>query len=324
MELKLGSIPLRIQGGFFLMALFLGMTERDPVRLAIWVVVVLVSIVVHELGHALVGKAFGLVPRIELHGMGGHTYFTGGPTTRGEIGTAKSIAISLAGPFAGFVFAVGVVAVRGFVPQHPLASHATSLLLFVNIVWGIFNLAPMLPLDGGNVLRAALSRLSKNRGETIARVVSVAFAAALVLWSVTRKHWWLLFLGVLFAFQNVQALRHAGRLRVDQSLAEAIDKSYHALDQKRPREAVELLEPVLASEASPELRQVALRVYVAAMFQQGRWSEAMAVIERERSVIGAEDLGFYAQRLREIGRVEDADRIDAFAKEPPAISEFRA
>lgn len=61
MELKLGSIPLRIHGAFFLMALFLGIAERDPARLVIWVAVVLVSIVVHELGHTLMGGGAALL-----------------------------------------------------------------------------------------------------------------------------------------------------------------------------------------------------------------------------------------------------------------------
>src|SRR4051812_19701946 len=102
MDLKIGSIPVRIRGQFLLMAVLLGMTERDPAKLAIWVAIVVVSIVIHELGHALVGKAFGLQPRIELYGMGGVTFFDGGD--RQNISTVKSVAISVAGAFAGFLF----------------------------------------------------------------------------------------------------------------------------------------------------------------------------------------------------------------------------
>lgn len=326
MELKLGSIPLRIHAGFFLMAVFLGMTERDPARLAVWVATVLVSVIVHELGHALMGRAFGLVPRIELHGMGGHTSFTGGPTTRGEVGTAKSIAISVAGPFAGFLFAaVVLVLVRaGLHPKHPVVDHAVTLLVFVNVVWGIFNLVPMLPLDGGNVLRAALRRASKTKGEKIARVVSIAIALALVLWSIGRQEWWLLYLGVLYGFQNVQAIRQAGQQRVDQGLVEVIEKGYAALERRQPKEAIALLAPALAVEGSPELRQVGLRIYVAAMLQEARWTDAMEVIARERKVIGAEDLSRYADAMREVGRDEDAQRIEAFANAPAPLSEFRA
>src|SRR5512147_2767030 len=115
MELKLGSIPLRVQGWFVMMAVMLGgANERDPAKLALWVAIVFVSVVVHELGHAFMGMAFGLVPRIDLHGMGGTTSFQerpGGPQ-QATFGAGRRIAISLAGPFAGFFFAAAILAVR--------------------------------------------------------------------------------------------------------------------------------------------------------------------------------------------------------------------
>ncbi|OJY28543.1 MAG: hypothetical protein BGO98_05585 [Myxococcales bacterium 68-20] len=322
MELRLGSIPLRIQGSFFLMALLLGLNEREPVKLALWVVIVLVSVIIHELGHALMGKAFGLEPRIELHGMGGLTYFNEG---RAEVSTGKSVAISLAGPFAGFLFAFVVIATQlaGFHPAHPIARDAVRLLLWVNVGWGIFNLLPMLPLDGGNVLRSLVRAITKDHGEKIARVVSIAVAAGIALLSIRYSQWWVLYLGVLYAFQNVQGLRQAGQLRVDQTLAEAIQQGYAALDRREPKEAVAVLRPALATPASADLRQVGLKIYVAALLREGAWSDVMDVVEREHKVIGAEDLSRVSQTMRELGREQDAARIDELVKAPAPLSEFR-
>src|SRR4051812_28679543 len=99
MDLKLGSIPLRVQGWFVMTAVMLGgMNERDPAKLALWVAIVFVSVVVHELGHAMMGKAFGLVPRIDLHGMGGTTSFQESPEGAAQaLGTGRRVAISVAG-----------------------------------------------------------------------------------------------------------------------------------------------------------------------------------------------------------------------------------
>jgi len=58
--------------------------------------------------------------------------------------------------------------------------------------------------------------------------------------------------------------------------------------------------------------------------KEARWSDAMNVLERERAVIGAEDLGRYAQMMRELGRNEDSDRIEELVKAPAPLSEFRA
>jgi membrane-associated protease RseP (regulator of RpoE activity) len=110
------------------MTLLLGANERNPAKLAIWVVVVAVSVLVHELGHALMGRAFGLTPRIELHGMGGTTSFTAATEERARegLGTGRAIAISLAGPFAGFAFGAVVIGAQlaGFRPVHPMAIQA--------------------------------------------------------------------------------------------------------------------------------------------------------------------------------------------------------
>ena len=212
MQFQLGSIPVRIHGYFFIMAAVLGASERDPVRLLLWVAVVLVSILVHELGHALVGRMFGLAPSIALHGMGGTTSFQPlpGRAPRGSFGTMKNVLISLAGPFAGFAFAGALYAAElgGLIhTDNALVRRAFSLLLAVNVGWGIFNLLPMLPLDGGNVMRALARALTWRHGDRIAHVVSLVIAAGIALYALSRGQWWSVYLGGLFAFQNFQALR---------------------------------------------------------------------------------------------------------------------
>src|SRR5882762_3079028 len=112
------------------MALFLGSNERHPLRIGIWVAVVFVSVLVHELGHALVGKAFGLTPEITLHGMGGTTSWRDGR----DVGRAKSIAISVAGPFAGFALAALIFAAAygNLLPKSEIAAFAVRSALWVN------------------------------------------------------------------------------------------------------------------------------------------------------------------------------------------------
>ena len=72
-QFRLLSIPVRVIPTFFLMAGLLGADYlRDlPIFFAVWMVVVLVSILVHEFGHALTAKAFGYPPTVVLYFMGG-------------------------------------------------------------------------------------------------------------------------------------------------------------------------------------------------------------------------------------------------------------
>src|SRR5258708_38952973 len=86
---RLGKIPVRILPWFFVTTLFInvGLVEIDARKLALWMVIVLASVLVHALGHAIAGLAFGLEPRIDLHGLGGATSGTGGerPSSRQQI-----------------------------------------------------------------------------------------------------------------------------------------------------------------------------------------------------------------------------------------------
>jgi hypothetical protein len=72
--MKIFGIPVKVDPFFLLVVGFLGYGRiEQPVFLVEWIVVVLFSILIHELGHAFTVRAFGLSPKIELYGMGGLT-----------------------------------------------------------------------------------------------------------------------------------------------------------------------------------------------------------------------------------------------------------
>jgi hypothetical protein len=92
---RVGPIPVRIEFPFFLVTVLLGYTggRRSAMFLLGWTVAVFISVTVHELGHAVVGRVYGGSTSIVLHGMGGLTFRNGGryPSAR------QDILISLAG-----------------------------------------------------------------------------------------------------------------------------------------------------------------------------------------------------------------------------------
>ncbi|MEM1305575.1 MAG: M50 family metallopeptidase, partial [Planctomycetota bacterium] len=103
------GFPVRVHPLFWVVALLLsqGATGGLPVLVLIWVVVMFVSILVHELGHAVLQQWFGGRPRIVLYGMGGLAISQGPP-----VSAWRQVAIALAGPLAGFLLA-GVVWLAG-------------------------------------------------------------------------------------------------------------------------------------------------------------------------------------------------------------------
>src|SRR5215813_15038454 len=99
--MKIFGIPVKIDPSFLIICAMLAYSRLSvPALLVEWLIVIFVSILVHELGHALVVRSFGLSPQITLYSMGGLTSWI----DEKGLSHAKRIAISLAGPFAGFIF----------------------------------------------------------------------------------------------------------------------------------------------------------------------------------------------------------------------------
>jgi Zn-dependent protease len=319
-QFRLGSIPVRIRGPFLFMAVVLGARLERPDLIAIWVAVVFVSVLVHEMGHAVIGRAFGLVPQIELHGMGGTTSWVEGR----DVGHARAMAISFAGPFAGFLLA-GAMLLLTRLGVNPASLHARVALAFlwqVNLYWGIFNLAPMLPLDGGNVMRSGLHLATKGRGEKPARVVSIAIGGVLIAYALYRREVWLGALGAFFTWANVRALRQVDTRRADVPLAQAIEQAYVALEQHDGARAIELLRPVIVPQASEELRAIALRVYSYALLLEGLWAELLPMLEKNAALIGPEEMDRYARTARELGRLAEAETIASLSPRPRPANDF--
>lgn len=181
LRFRVMGISVRVHPSFWLITLLLG-ARGDLLLLPVWVLVVFVSILVHELGHALAFRRLGQDSYIVLHLMGGLTIprsvAWGGGWANVALSPRQEIFISLAGPGAGFLFAglvILLIVILGgsvlpslFLGFIPLPINAVlpfggqyvrllfSILLWVNFVWGLFNLLPVLPLDGGNVARNIL------------------------------------------------------------------------------------------------------------------------------------------------------------------------
>ena len=109
------------------------------------------SLLLHELSHALMSQHFGInVRSITLHFIGGVTAIDGEPST-----PKQEFAISAVGPLTSLAIGGAAYALLGVTPEG-LLQLAVYLLAAVNLLVGVFNLVPGMPLDGGRVLRAAV------------------------------------------------------------------------------------------------------------------------------------------------------------------------
>jgi len=149
----------------------------------VWVVALFASVVVHELAHCLVARRRGgRVLGILLLPIGGMSRMSAIPAEPRD-----EAAVAIAGPATSLGLGVLLVAVAAAAggaiwPPALLGGSWLARLGWLNLLLGVFNLLPALPMDGGRVLRAALARrLPKLRATTIAATVAKVIAAGLVV-----------------------------------------------------------------------------------------------------------------------------------------------
>jgi stage IV sporulation protein FB len=190
LRFQLAGFPVRIHPLFFLTALATGSSWLwSPGRLVVWFSVVFVAVLVHELGHALAFRRFGCPASIELHGLGGTATGEGA----GRLSQRQHLWVSLAGPVAGFLLGGLVLALQRLTPVGQaggLVQHAVGSLLWATFGWGVINLLPIYPLDGGQAMAALFRARSRHRYEWLIHLISLVMAGGgLVLALVWRDKW---------------------------------------------------------------------------------------------------------------------------------------
>ncbi len=197
------GIPVRVHPFFWLSAVLLGSFRYAgaPIGFLWWIPIVFLAILLHELGHAFAARHFGNHPEVHLVAMGGLTVFPAGRLTHGQ-----NIMVSFAGPLVGLIIGGAAWAFSIFGPSVPLfVSVILRDVIFTNFGWAIFNLIPIVPLDGGQIMRAALERFFGMRGQRWARLISIVVACAIVALGLAFQQFFIvLFIGML-AIENYRA-----------------------------------------------------------------------------------------------------------------------
>ena len=159
---RLFGIPLHLHWTFWFLPLWVILTQSGEMPMVFRLSLVFAlfgCVVLHELGHALVARLFGIRTRdITLYPIGGIASLE-----RISERPAEELAIAAAGPAVNIVIAAALFVVTVFAtavgPMTFPASDAEAFVWFLligNIVMVLFNLIPAFPLDGGRIFRALL------------------------------------------------------------------------------------------------------------------------------------------------------------------------
>ncbi|HHW83189.1 MAG TPA: hypothetical protein GX743_05150 [Actinomycetales bacterium] len=222
-------------------------TERALILAVVLTLGLFLSVFVHELSHGAAGRALGRPPEsITLTLWGGYTSFRGP-----ERGPGVMALVALAGPASNLLLALALDQfIRLGVGQGWTWAAYLAPLALVNLVMGIFNLAPGLPMDGGHLVHAAAWKItgSRDRGMLIAAWAGVVLAiavGALALARLTQRGMggsdiWLLLI-VFILWSGAQRSLAAARARM----------SVVGLDLQRAMVEVPLLSPTAPLTSVP-------------------------------------------------------------------------
>ncbi len=222
---RLLGIPVRVHPLFWVLATVLGweLTKGGGKLLLIWIGCVFFSILVHEFGHALTARLYGADPSVLLYAMGGLCLYQNSRET-----LWRRFFVLAMGPGAGFLLmgaaiAWGSVQFRvsplevwngEFMPGSGYAGLTIYFLVTINFFWGILNLLPVMPLDGGQIAMVFLTMHDRRQGQRRAYIASLVTAGLVALYFVQVKEYYnaLLFgLLAMSSFQILQVLHHQTR-----------------------------------------------------------------------------------------------------------------
>lgn len=169
------KFPVVIQPWFWITTVVFGGgldagSSRDAwIMVAYWVIAVFISILIHELGHALAARRYGNDSFIVLHGFGGVTVI---PNPR--LSRDQDIWVSFAGPLASFLLALVVIGLRKVIQTDYPGFHIfMAFMYYINVYWTLMNLLPVLPLDGGQIFRGLVGPSRESLACVVGGVVAV-------------------------------------------------------------------------------------------------------------------------------------------------------
>jgi stage IV sporulation protein FB len=230
---RLFDVPVRVDPWFWVTCVF-SVGELKPVLALIWVGVVFVSIVVHEFGHVLAFRYYRIQSHVVLWGFGGLAI----PRWGGRLDSRAQMVVSFAGPLAGFILAaVLVLGLRlsgvqtvfktglPYIIDWKFVDPATGVLpefvnlkllflfhglLFVNLFWGLVNLLPIYPLDGGQISRAAFEMSNTPDGLRKSLIVSMVAAIGMAIYGLRSQSMIYVLLFGYLAYMNYRELQSLG------------------------------------------------------------------------------------------------------------------
>lgn len=203
LSFRIFGIPVIVQPWFWVTMVFIGgglsaKNSQDFFEVLMFVIAGFISILVHELGHALTIRKFGQPTAITLVAFGGFASYPEDAFNR-----KQSFLVTAAGPALQILLGLFVFLLLNIVPvpEYSLLSHLMRACMIVSIFWAVFNCLPIYPMDGGQMFAAITGPKYVKAVYLIGTFCAVAIGVAAYLF--LNSFLIAIFMG-LFAYQNWQ------------------------------------------------------------------------------------------------------------------------
>lgn len=201
---QLAGIPVSVHWSFLIIAL-LAAGIYEGVEIAAWTVAVFAAILLHEAGHGLTARKFGARSvAIRLFAFGGATTWDREPAMTPGQRFITTAAGSGVGIVAG-ALVIAAVAIGDMPASGGLGLVLLESFVWASLVWGGLNWLPILPLDGGQMVRAFLDVIVPRHAHNLTRAVTVVVGVAVIAALVIIEDWFLVFFAGMIILAGVRS-----------------------------------------------------------------------------------------------------------------------
>ncbi len=288
-----GKIPISIRPLFWLVAFFIGwMWTLSFVGALLCLLVIFISVLFHEFGHALTACAFKQRARIELAAFGGFTYREGG-----KLKLWKEFIVVFNGPLAGFLlFLIAYFFYQNVTLENQLLNFVVKFTFVANLFWTVINLLPVMPLDGGHLLSIILESIFGFKGIKAAIVIGLVISIGISIFFFAVG---MFLVGALFMILTFESFRSLRYYRIfnekdrNTDLQELVKAADIDMESGNKQAALEKLEKVRAANQEGILYTLATQQIAEIYRQEKRYDEAYDLLLPIYKRLTAENLSSF-------------------------------
>lgn len=310
-----GKIPIRIYPFFWFVAFAIGWLNSYAsisslngkiIGTLVWVIIIVISIIIHEFGHALTSLAFGQKASIDLIGVGGVTHRVGK-----KLKLWQEFIVVFNGPLFGFLLAFLSIMLRSAIGEETpqIFIFAVNIAIYVNIFWTIINLLPIQPLDGGHLLRIVLEAFFGLKGVKIALFLSILLSAIITVAFLAIREVIAGSIFLILTYESYRSWRNSlsiSTLDQDEKVQMLLKEAEREMRLGDRKMAISKLEHVLEVAKSGVINALAAQYLAKLLYEEGKYKQAYAMLAPLNKQLGPDAIKLLHQLAYLCGEFETA------------------